>query len=313
MGRKRAWKRKYLYLCVAGLTFLPLLNCATSEGIRERNEARDYLLSSQKLMLQGNYERSLLENLQVLSLPADRSYYDEALLNMGLIYAHFDNPNRDFRRSAGYFKQLVQDYPQSPLAEQAKAWIRILQDREGLQQMIEKSNQTLDLSKQEIERLKASKQPVLVVVEEPRPPKSDERPAPKIDKPSEPRRSPFRTQELLAQGDFDQALKENERLLASRSMEDEALFNMGVIYIHFGNPKRDHLKSLGFFRKLIKEHPQSPWSDQAKVWSGILQDYEKLLQDNEKLHQEIEKLRQMIEKSKQVDIEIEEKKREKTR
>jgi uncharacterized protein YaaN involved in tellurite resistance len=43
----------------------------------------------------------------------------------------------------------------------------------------------------------------------------------------------------------------------------------------------------------------------------ILQENEKLDQTIEKLTQEIEKLNQMIEKSKQVDIEIEEKKREK--
>jgi hypothetical protein len=54
----------------------------------------------------------------------------------------------------------------------------------------------------------------------------------------------------------------------------------------------------------VKEYPQSSLAEQAKIWAGIL--YE-----NEKLNQTIEKLNQMIEETKQVDIQIEEKKREK--
>ena len=319
MGRKRTWKRKYLYFCLASLTFLPVLNCTTSEGLRERSEAREYLRSSQKLLAQGDYEGSLLENLEVLSLPANRSYPDEALLNMGLIYAHFGNPNRDYKKSIGYFKKLIQDYPQNNLAEEARIWVRILQEMDELNQVIEKStrmiesskqesersHQIVESSRQEIERLKASKQPVLKV-EEPRPPKIDERSAPKSDKQSEAREVLLRAQGLLAQGDYDRALRENERLLAIRSLEDEALFNIGIIYDHSGNPKRDSLKSLAFFKRLIKDYPQSPWSDRARIWLAILQ-------ENEKLNQDIENLKQVIEESKQVDIEIEEKKREKTR
>ena len=79
---------------------------------------------------------------------------------------------------------------------------------------------------------------------------------------------------------------------------------MGLICAHFGNPKKDYGKSIGFFKKLTKDYPQSPFVVQARIWTGILQ-------ENEKLNQTIQKLNQVIEESKQVDIEIEEKKREK--
>ncbi|MGZ3604822.1 MAG: hypothetical protein ACXU9P_07665 [Thermodesulfobacteriota bacterium] len=46
--------------------------------------------------------------------------------------------------------------------------------------------------------------------------------------------------------------------------------------------------------------------EQAKIWTGILQ-------ENEKLSQTIQKLNQVIEESKDVDIQIEEKKREKAK
>jgi len=114
---------------------------------------------------------------------------------------------------------------------------------------------------------------------------------------------------LLEQRDYEGALKENQKILSFSSQNppgDEALFNMGLIYAHFGNPKKDYGKSVVFFRKLMKDYPQSPLVEQARIWTGILQ-------ENEKLSQTIQKLNQVIEDSKHVDIEIEEKKREKAK
>jgi hypothetical protein len=104
-------------------------------------------------------------------------------------------------------------------------------------------------------------------------------------------------------------LKENQRILSLSGQNppgDEALYNIGLIHAHPGNTKKDYGKSLTFFRRLIKEYPQSSCFEQAKIWAGILQ-------DNEKLSRSIEELSQVLEKSKQVDIEIEEKKREKAK
>ena len=116
-----------------------------------------------------------------------------------------------------------------------------------------------------------------------------------------------RARKLLEQRDYDGALKENQKILSLSGQNppgDEALFNMGLIYAHFGNPKKEYGRSIGFFKKLMKDYPHSPLVVQARIWTGILQ-------ENEKLSQTIQKLNQVIEESKQVDIEIEEKKREK--
>jgi len=119
----------------------------------------------------------------------------------------------------------------------------------------------------------------------------------------------LRARQLLEQRDFDGSLKESQKILSLSGQNppgDEALFNMGLIYAHFGNPKKDYSKSIGFFRKLMKEYPQSPLAEQARIFTGILQ-------ESEKLSQTIQKLNQVIEESKHVDIEIEEKKREKAK
>src|SRR3990170_2698867 len=90
-------------------------------------------------------------------------------------------------------------------------------------------------------------------------------------------------QKFLAQGDYEGSLKENQKVLSlfeNTPPGDEALFN-----------------------KLVKVYPQSPFVVQAKIWIGILQ-------ENERLNNEIEELNKAIKKTKEVDIEIEEKKKE---
>jgi len=117
----------------------------------------------------------------------------------------------------------------------------------------------------------------------------------------------LRARTLLDQRDYDGSLKENQKVLSlagQNSPADEALFNLGLIYAHAGNPKKDYEKSIVLFKKLTKDYPHSPFAVQARTWGAILQ-------ENEKLRLTIQKLNQVIEESKQVDIEIEEKKREK--
>ena len=116
----------------------------------------------------------------------------------------------------------------------------------------------------------------------------------------------IKAQKLLDQGDYEGSLKENQKVLSlygNVPPGDEALFNMGLIYTHYGYPKRDYQKPLDYFKRLIKVFPQSPLVGYSKIWIGILQ-------ENERLNMEIEELKKTIKKSKQVDIEIDEKKKE---
>lgn len=151
-------------------------------------------------------------------------------------------------------------------------------------------------------------------------------------------------QKLLAQGDYEESLKINQRVLSLSGNvppADEALFNMGLIHAHYGYAGRDYQKSLAHFKKLVQVFPQSPFAEHAKIWICILQDNERLgteieaanesirksrqeierlrkdieeltkaMQEHEKLKKEVEELTKTIEKSKQVDIEIDEKKKE---
>jgi tetratricopeptide (TPR) repeat protein len=286
MGRKRNRTREFIHLCIASLIFFALFGCAALEKIKVKiggqEKAYQHLDQGKRLLVQGDYEGAVNENLKILSLAHHTPPEDEALFNMGLIYAHSENPKKDYGKSLRFFKKLIKDYPQSPWVQQTKIWVGMLQENERLNQTIEKLYQPIDNARHM--NIKSGEH-------------------------GEARETFLRAQTLLAQGDYEGAIKENQRVLSLSGKNppgDEALFNMGLIYAHSGNPKKDYGKSLGFFKKLIKDYPQSPWIEQTKIWVGMLQ-------ENEKLSRSIEELNQVIEKSKQVDIEIEEKKREKAK
>jgi tetratricopeptide (TPR) repeat protein len=283
MGRKRTRTRKFVYFYIAGLIVFALQGCAALENtrvkIKAQVDASRYLQRSKGLLAQGDYEGAFNENVKILSLALHRPPEDEALFNMGWIYAHPGNPKRDYRKSVFFFKKLLEEFPQSAWRERVKVWVDVLEENEKLSQTIAAFIRMNEKSKEidkKIEQWEQAREPFLL------------------------------SQKLLAEGNYEGALKENQRILSLSGQNppgDEALFNIGLIHAHPGNTK-DYGKSLTFFRRLIKEYPQSSWVEQARIWAGILQ-------DNEKLSRSIEELSQVIEKSKQVDIEIEEKKREK--
>jgi len=180
MGRKQIGAWKLFYLCIASLIFLSLWGCVLlkeKETVQFKKETVELkqesapidenlkaisksLLWAKILLERKDYDGALKESQKVLDLSGKNPPGDEALLNMGLIYAHFGNPKKDYGKSLVFFKRMTTDYPQSPLAEQARIWIGMLQENEKLNQMIQKLNRVIEESKKvdiEIEEKKREK------------------------------------------------------------------------------------------------------------------------------------------------------------
>jgi TolA-binding protein len=101
-----------------------------------------------------------------------------------------------------------------------------------------------------------------------------------------------RNQKLWAQNDFDRALEENQAILAKyghKPPADEALYGLGFIFAQTNNPKKDYNKSILYFRRLVKEFPQSLRVEEARAWVQMLEFWEQ---------------------SKQIDLEIEKKRKQ---
>lgn len=123
-------------------------------------------------------------------------------------------------------------------------------------------------------------------------------------------------QKLLAMGQYDASIKENLKVLSiapNGPPGDEAMFTIGLIYAYPRFQKKDYGKAVTSLTKVIKEYPQSNWSGHAKILLDIIQENEKLKKISSEATQENEKLKVMIEQSKKVDLEVEEKKKEKAR
>ncbi|MDY7037747.1 MAG: tetratricopeptide repeat protein [Thermodesulfobacteriota bacterium] len=150
---------------------------------------------------------------------------------------------------------------------------------------------------------------------------------------------------LLAEGKYEDSMRETNEVLRlfPRTLGDEALFYMGLIYAHPKNRDRDYEKSLKWFQRVIKEFPRSELKDQADVGASVLQeilDKEKeiiglrqrnsylgktLRKEKEKvkelegqlekskvqvgqLHEEVKKLKEQLLRLKEIDLGVEEKK-----
>jgi tetratricopeptide (TPR) repeat protein len=287
MGRERIRAWKYVYFCVAGLVFLSFLSCAVIREHRENKELREYLLRGQKLLAQRNYDAALEAYQKVLSLSSHKPPEDEALFNMGLAYAHFGNPKKDYKKSIDLFLMVLNDHPQSPLVVQARIWVGVLLESTDSIKKVERLQEAiknLEKVKQILKESEKAKQP-----------------GARWEDYGEAREHMIRSQKFLAQGNYEGTISENKKILSlsdPRSPKDEALFNLGLIYAHFGNPQQDLEKSIEFFKTLVKNYPKSPLAEQAKIWVEILQ--------------ENAGLNHLLKKLKQVDIEIEEMKRKKT-
>jgi len=123
-------------------------------------------------------------------------------------------------------------------------------------------------------------------------------------------------QQLLAMGQYDASIKENYQVLSiapNGPPGDEASFTIGLIYAYSKYQKKDHGKAVSSLTKIIKEYPHGNWSGHAKILLDIIQENERLKRISLEATHENEKLKNMIEQSKKVDLEVEEKKREKAR
>ena len=147
-----------------------------------------------------------------------------------------------------------------------------------------------------------------------------------LQTPSEEKQLLLRAKSSFTRGDFLTSIKENQEIL-NRFPEkygDHALYAMGLIYAYPEYSDANYETSLTFFKKLIREYPESGFKNQAKIWISILNqitENEKEMDKNKKQidllenalkseKKQIKNLQNQIKGLKEIDLGIEEKKRE---
>jgi len=150
MGRKRVGQRQHFYFCLALLIFFA--GCSLFTESNRRREMREALAAGNDLLIRGDFDGSIKSYQSVLAMAQGRPPTDVASYQLGLVYAHPENPNRDLQKAVDSFSHVVSDHPTSPWAEQARVWLGVLREAQDSQREIERSRQAIEKSKQEIER-----------------------------------------------------------------------------------------------------------------------------------------------------------------
>lgn len=159
MGRKSARTGKHFYIC---FTLLILLSgCSLSKTLNEQRDIRESMAQGHSSFMNRAYEESLAKYRDVMALARNDAPADTASFNIGLIYAHPDNPNRNERRAIEAFRKVISDHAYSPWVEQSRIWIGVLDQAEKLRREAENSREeaersrlALEKSRQDAEKLK---------------------------------------------------------------------------------------------------------------------------------------------------------------
>jgi len=91
-------------------------------------QGRQDLRQAEVLMGSGAYEDSMDESLKVLK-DHPMTLGAEALFQLGLLYAHPENPRADRGQAVDSFERILREYPLSRRKEEARLWLLTLQNR----------------------------------------------------------------------------------------------------------------------------------------------------------------------------------------
>jgi outer membrane protein assembly factor BamD (BamD/ComL family) len=160
MGNKRDKKGKYLLFYGAGLlTILFLISgCAITSNFQKNSEGQEHLEQGEALISKGDYNGAIKEDEEVIKLFPGTSPGDNALFEIGLIWLHPDNPERNYKRSLECFQRLVHDFPQSTLFRETKVWISAINELILNDGKIKDQGETIGNLKQQVDVLRGTKE-----------------------------------------------------------------------------------------------------------------------------------------------------------
>jgi hypothetical protein len=139
MGQERSGKREHLFLCIACCLSLSLWLCGCVPSLRQW-QGEQALREAKDLRSEGDYSASEKKTLGVLE-DFPQTLGDEALFQMGLLYALPKNPKADYEKSRAFFEKLLTLYPESTRKEEAVAWVL------ALDKIIGHEKETLEVQK----------------------------------------------------------------------------------------------------------------------------------------------------------------------
>ena len=126
MGTKRNGKRKYFFLHLACLGIIPIVIFGCLH-FSKNLEGQQLLEEAMKQMVKRQYAASMENNLAVLN-NYPPALADQALFQIGLLYAQPEYPQQNYKKALGAFNKIITEFPGSRLSHQSHLWVRIVND-----------------------------------------------------------------------------------------------------------------------------------------------------------------------------------------
>lgn len=83
------------------------------------------LLEARQRFAAGDYSSALDINRRVLAQFPER-LADQSLFQIGMVYAHPNNPDQDIQKALQFFQDIIDRYPESHLQPEAELWLAVL-------------------------------------------------------------------------------------------------------------------------------------------------------------------------------------------
>ena len=143
MGGKRRRQGIYIYLFIALVMFMFTFGCTESRNAAVPLERTNTvppvevdLKQARQFLARGDYEPSLNTYRKIFEEFRGTSAAGEALYNIGIIFAHPDNRNRDYQRALESFRRVVSEYPRNQRVIEARVLIGLLTENVKLKQAV---------------------------------------------------------------------------------------------------------------------------------------------------------------------------------
>jgi len=147
MGKKQSRKGVHLFfffICI----ITPILICGCSH-FNEGFQAKSTFEEASNFFSQGNYKASLNKYEQIIEKYPTTA--DRVLFEMGIIYSHPKNEQKDYQKSLECFQKLIKDYPGSGYRQDSEMMIFYINNVAIKDRMITTQQTQIETLRQEVE------------------------------------------------------------------------------------------------------------------------------------------------------------------
>lgn len=156
MGKKRGKQGKHLFFhgaCFVAF-LLSMTGCTAALNYEKKWQGHRQLKSAEIFLEQEDFERALAAYDQVAEAFPDDSPGDAALFQMGMVWAHPENPKRDYQKAHEYFQRLMDDFPRGSLNEEKKVLVSVVDELVRCRGRAQGQEKTITVLKNQLQEMK---------------------------------------------------------------------------------------------------------------------------------------------------------------